>query len=215
MKLELLFPNIRPEQIVQIEQYCELLREWNQRVNLVSRQDVGRLMAHHILPSLIPLRLINLAPGSWVLDIGSGGGLPAIPLKIMRPDLQVLMVDSVRKKTLFLKKAIADLGLSGISADNRRIEELSAEVDLRKKFDIITARAVGRIGPLIEWGEPFRKDHGFYLLWKGMSDIAELESGAAEGNYSYQIFSVPEALQQLSPKFRELCWFRIDLPATK
>ena len=210
MQLEALFPDIRPGQIAQIEQYCELLREWNQRVNLVSRQDVGQLMAHHILPSLIPLRLIDIAAGSWVLDIGSGGGLPAIPLKIMRPDLQVLMVDSVRKKTLFLKKVIADLGLSGISAGNRRIEELSAEVDFLNKFDLITARAVGRIGQLIEWGKPYRKDQGYFLLWKGMSDIAELEAGAGEGNYHYQIFTVPGAFQQLSPKFRELCWFRID-----
>lgn len=215
MQLEALFPDIRPAQIAQMAQYCELLQEWNQRVNLVSRQDVGQLMAHHILPSLIPLRLIDLAPGSWMLDIGSGGGLPAIPLKIMRPDLQILMVDSVRKKTLFLKKVIADLGLSGISADNRRIEELSAEVDFLEKFDIITARAVGRIGQLIEWGKPFRKHQGFYLLWKGLTDIAELEAGAGEGNYRYQVFSVPEALQPLSPKFRELCWFRIDLPVSQ
>lgn len=178
-------------------------------MNLVSRADADRLWEHHLLPSIILLNFIDIAAESRVLDIGSGGGFPAIPLKIMRPDLQIVMVDSIRKKTLFLKQVIAELKLQNITMMNERVEVVAQNPDMHKRFDIVTARAVDRIDILIKWGKPFLKDKGYFLLWKGESDIPELEQTAALLNFQYTVYPVPENFQNYSRKFKELCWFRV------
>lgn len=182
-------------------------------MNLVSRADADRLWEYHLLPSIIPLRFIDIATENWILDIGSGGGFPAILLKIMRPDLQIVMVDSIRKKTLFLKHAIADLNLQNITVINERVEAVSQNPDFHKRFDVVTARAVDRIDTLIQWGKPFLKNRGYFLLWKGESDIPELEKTAALLNYHYTVHAVPEAFRGYSRKFKELRWFRIGFTA--
>lgn len=204
------FPGISDVQAQQLGQFCTLVEAWNRRTNLISQQDAARLWERHVLPSIIPLRFVEIPPESWILDVGSGGGFPAIPLKILRPDLQMLLVDSVRKKTLFLQKAISDLGLEKIAVANRRVEELANRAELRERFDLITARAVGAIELLLDWGEPFLKNGGFWLLWKGGSDVAELEELARRRKLDYRVLSVPESLQALSPRFRELRWFEIS-----
>lgn len=205
-----IFPGVNDLQAQQLRQFCELVEAWNRRINLVSQQDAARLWERHLLPSIIPLRFVEIPPESWILDVGSGGGFPAIPLKILRPDLQMLLVDSVRKKTLFLQKAISDLGLEKIAVANRRVEELANRAELRERFDLITARAVGAIELLLDWGEPFLKSGGFWLLWKGGSDVAELEELARRRKLDYRVLSVPESLQALSPRFKELRWFKIS-----
>ncbi len=203
------FPGASDRQAQQLRQFCELVEAWNRRTNLISQQDAARLWERHVLPSIIPLRFVEIPPGNWVLDIGSGGGFPAIPLKILCPGLQMLLVDSVRKKTLFLQKAISDLKLEKIAVANRRVEELANSAELRESFDLITARAVGSIDLLLDWGKPFLKKGGCWLLWKGASDIPELEELAPRRKLDYRVLSVPESLQPLSPKFKELRWFEI------
>lgn len=213
MDLNAIFPGRSDQQLQQLRQFSALVKKWNQRMNLVSRADADRIGEYHLLPSIIPLRFVDIATDSWVLDIGSGGGFPAIPLKIMRPDLQIVMVDSIRKKTLFLKQAIADLDLQNITVINQRVEAVSQNPDFHKRFDIATARAVGGIDKLIQWGKPFLKDRGYFLLWKGESDIAELEQTAALLHYHYTVYAVPEGLQGHSRKFKELRWFKIGFRA--
>ena len=215
MDLTAIFPGISEQQLQKLRQFSSLVKTWNRRMNLVSRSDGDRLWEHHLLPSIIPLNFIDIAVESWILDIGSGGGFPAIPLKTMRPDLQIVMVDSIRKKTLFLKQAIADLKLQNITVMKERVEILSQNPDFHKRFDVVTARAVDQIDILIKWGRPFLKDVGYFLLWKGESDISELEQSAALLNYRYTVHSVPEALQEYSRKFKELRWFRIDFTTDK
>lgn len=204
------FPGASDREAQQLRQFCELVEAWNRRTNLISQQDAALLWERHVLPSIIPLRFVEIPPESWLLDIGSGGGFPAIPLKILRPDLQMLLVDSVRKKTLFLQKAISDLKLGKIAAANRRVEELADRAELRESFDLITARAVGAIELLLDWGKPFLKSGGRWLLWKGASDLTELETLARQRKLDYRVYSVPETLQPLSPKFKELRWFEIS-----
>jgi len=215
MNLTTIFPGISDQQLEQLRQFSALVKKWNQRMNLVSRADAERLWEHHLLPSIILLNFIDIETESWVLDIGSGGGFPAIPLKIARPDLQIIMVDSIRKKMLFLKQAIADLNLQNITVINERVEAVNQNPDFHKRFDIVTVRAVGEIDTLIQWGKPFLKDHGYFLLWKGESDIPELEQTAALLKYHYTVHAVPEALQGYSRKFKELRWFRIGFDAGK
>jgi 16S rRNA (guanine527-N7)-methyltransferase len=212
-KLETILPDLTEIQFRQLHQFCSLVREWNRGINLVSRQDAEHLWEHHLLPSVVPLAFIQLPDDCRLLDIGSGGGFPAIPLKIMRPDLQMVLVDSVRKRNLFIRKAITDLNLKGITATNQRVEMLGSSPDMQKQFDLITARAVGSIPTLIRWGKPFlnTENRGHFLLWKGEPDIPELKKNAQELDYEFQVFSVPEAFQSFSPKFKNLRWFLVRL----
>ena len=205
------FPAISEQQRAQLENYCELLRDWNQRINLVSRKDIERLWPHHIWPSILPLTVVDIPANSKILDIGSGGGLPAIPVKIMRPDLQILMIDSIRKKCFFLKDAIAALELNHITVMNERVEALHTASELIAQFDIVTARAVGPSKRLIDYGRPFLKSPARFILWKGSSDIADLQSTAEEMGFNYTIHTLSSEQQLLSPKLPELRWFDILL----
>lgn len=209
--LENLIPDITNKQIILLEKFAVSLKEWNQRFNLISRKDIDHIWENHMFPSLIQLTLIEFPKSSWLLDIGSGGGFPALPIKIIRPDLQMLLVDSVRKKTLFLQKAISDLQLRNIAIKRERIESLNTQPDFMERFDIITARAVTNILQLIKWSKPFLKRNGFLLLWKGQSDLPELESISKNLNLSYKVIGVPDPFKIFSSKFDELCFFKIYL----
>jgi len=207
-QLKAIIPEITHPQFTQLETFAESLREWNLRYNLVSRKDADHIWNNHILPSLIPLALIKFPNGCWLLDIGSGGGFPAIPIKIVRADLQMLLVDSVRKKTLFIQKVIKDLQLKDIAVKRERIESLN-DPTFVEKFDTITARAVSDISTLVRWGRPFLKKGGSLLLWKGKSDVRELERVVQNSELYYEIHSVPRKFQGLSEKFGELSFFKI------
>ncbi len=203
------FPDIKAEQIDALAAYCDLLRDWNQRINLVSRKDIDFLWENHILPSILPLTIAAIPTGIRVLDIGSGGGLPALPLKILRPDLQIVMIDSIRKKYYFLQEAIRALQLHGITAMNHRVEALHDQEELLEAFDLVTARAVAPLERLIKYGSPFLKTPRRFLLWKGSSDIPDLEARAARKDFQYTIHRLPASKHSLSPKLAELCWFEI------
>jgi 16S rRNA (guanine527-N7)-methyltransferase len=209
--LENLIPGITNQQVTLLERFAISLKEWNQRFNLISRKDIDHIWENHILPSLIPLTLIEFSQNSWVLDIGSGGGFPALPMKIIRSNLQMLLVDSVRKKTLFLQKTVSDLHLKHIAIKRERIESLNTQLDFLERFDIITARAVANILQLIKWSKPFLKRNGFLLLWKGYSDLPELESVSKSLNLNYKVITIPDAFKKFSSKFEELCFFKIYL----
>jgi 16S rRNA (guanine527-N7)-methyltransferase len=207
-QLKIIIPEITHHQFTLLEVFAESLREWNLRFNLISRKETDHIWNNHILPSLIPLAFIEFPKGAWLLDIGSGGGFPAIPIKIVRPDLQMLLVDSVRKKTLFLQKVIQDFQLKKIAVKRERIESLNHPTFV-EKFDILTARAVSDVSRLIGWGRPFLKSDGSFLLWKGKTDIEELERVAQNLNLNYEVHSVPEKFKSLSEKFEGLCFFKM------
>lgn len=209
MSFKTIFPEATEQQIRQMNTYAELIVAWNQKINLVSRQDMERLWEHHILPSAIVLKAVSIPQDLWVLDIGSGGGFPAIPLKILRPDLQILMVDSIRKKKLFLQTVISQLKLENISVVNDRVEDLGRNPDYQEKFDLVSARAVATIDSLFNWGRPFLKKSGGYLLWKGTSDIPELEAASGDFDFDYRIFDVPDSFHTFSKKFSTLHFFEM------
>lgn len=208
--LKKLLPSITENHIDQLETFVDSLEKWNQRYNLISRKDIDHIWEHHILPSLIPLTVIDFPENCWMLDIGSGGGLPAIPIKIIRPDLQVLLVDSVRKKTLFLQKITSDLGLTKISVLRERIENINTQGGFKERFDIVTARAVASISQIFNWSKPIFKKDGILLLWKGHSDIPELKNFSEGHGLKYEILAVPDLFRNHSSKFEALCLFKIQ-----
>ncbi|RMG61038.1 MAG: 16S rRNA (guanine(527)-N(7))-methyltransferase RsmG, partial [Calditrichaeota bacterium] len=148
------------------------------------------------------------------MDIGSGGGFPALVLKIARPDLQVLMVESIKKKALFLKDAIRQLKLTKIAVANHRAEELARLPDFLNRFDVVTARAVAKIHQLIDWGKPFLKEQGYWFLWKSQRELQELEATAVDLNLTYQIFAPPQPLRQQFPRLANQLWFKIHRSAS-
>ncbi|MBR2971018.1 MAG: 16S rRNA (guanine(527)-N(7))-methyltransferase RsmG [Clostridia bacterium] len=148
------------------ELYYQLLVEWNNKFNLTSVTERDKVELLHFKDSVLPVELIPSK--AIMLDIGSGAGFPAIPLKIVRPDLDITMVDSVNKKVSFLSEVIFQLKLDGIRAVHKRIEEL----DKNQKYDVVTSRAVASLNILCEYCLPFVKKGGFMLAYKS-SDIQD------------------------------------------
>lgn len=135
---------LSPAQREKFSLYIENLLLWNQRINLVSSKDIGRLAQRHFLESLAPLKLIPIKEGEEVLDLGSGAGFPGLPLKIARSDLLLSLTESIRKKALFLQKMVDLLRLSQTEVLWKRGEEL-----IGRRWDLILSRAALRIDDLL------------------------------------------------------------------
>lgn len=168
---------LRPteDQFALLLRYAELLLDYNQRVNLTGAQDLAELEVRHLLDSLTVaphLPEAGIATPSTVIDVGSGGGMPGIPLAIVRPDLQYTLLDSVGKKTLFLEQTVATLGLPNVAVVNTRAELAAQTWDYRQRFTIAVSRAVASLPLLIELTVPFLKLLGRAILMK-KGDIAE------------------------------------------
>jgi 16S rRNA (guanine527-N7)-methyltransferase len=134
------------EQREMLEEYARLLIEWNRKMNLVSRKDEENIWFSHILHSLTPLFYVSIPEGVKVLDLGTGGGLPGIPLAIVRKDLRFTLLDSIRKKTAAVGDMVQRLGLRNADVVCSRAEDLG-----KRDFDIVVVRAVAPLVELITW----------------------------------------------------------------
>jgi 16S rRNA (guanine527-N7)-methyltransferase len=180
-------------QLALFETYRETLLLWNSKMNLVSLQSDLDLPVRHFIDSLTLLPYLPAVPVS-VLDIGSGAGFPAIPIKIVRTDLHMTLLEASRKKSSFLKEVVRKLGLQGISVLNSRLEELLRN-DPKPSFDLIVSRATLKLPDLVEQGLPLLKDGGFLAAMKGPG--VEEERAALDslknmcfrivGNYSFAL----------------------------
>ena len=153
-------------QIKQFEDYYNLIIEWNEKINLTSITEQSIVITKHFIDSILPINHFPL--NSSVIDIGSGAGFPAIPLKIIRPDLKIVMVDSLNKRINFLIKVIESLNLQDISAIHGRCEDMANNKTYRQSFDIATARAVAKINILAEYCVPFVKLNGLFIAYKSI-----------------------------------------------
>lgn len=152
--------------------YLRELKEWNQKVNLTSLKDDTAIIKNHFIDSLsiIP----HLPPAISLLDMGSGGGFPGVPVKIARPSLQVTLLEATRKKANFLRHLIRTLELSHITTLEGRAEAVTAHDQPHPLFDIVISRAVTRLKPFLLLGEPFVKKGGYLLAMKGAKAEEEL-----------------------------------------
>ncbi len=146
---------IGPGQIDLLQRYVELLGDWNRKVNLISRRDVQNVWSSHILHALAPWFQLQLPARSQVLDIGSGGGLPGIPLAILRSDLTVTLLDSIQRKTRILTEITSQLGLSNVNVLTGRAEEVGRKEGETLRFTAVLARAVAPLVKLIQWAQLF------------------------------------------------------------
>lgn len=151
---------ITDRQREQFRLYALQLLKWNKSVNLISRKDENNIWQKHLLHCSSLLFHLSLLPGSALLDLGTGGGLPGIPLKILLPSLQVVLIDSVRKKTVATASMIKDLALRNIKVESGRAEELARRDEYRYRFDYVVARAVGELKDLVRWSSGFLRSRG-------------------------------------------------------
>jgi 16S rRNA (guanine527-N7)-methyltransferase len=147
--------------------YLALLDKWNRVYNLTAVRDAERMVSHHLLDSLAAVPFFQ---GTTVLDVGSGGGLPGIPLAIARPELQVTLIDSIAKKTAFLLQAKAELGLSNLNIVTSRVEDFRPEAG----FDVITSRAFSDLKEFVTLTRHLLKPGGRWLAMKGLYPHEEI-----------------------------------------
>lgn len=177
------FPQLDGRQQQQMAQLGPLYTEWNQKINVVSRKDIDNLYAHHILHSLGIARLIHFAPGAEILDLGTGGGLPGIPLAILFPKTRFTLIDGTRKKIMVVEEITRTLGLDNVTARHIRAEEV------KQKFDFVVSRAVASLDKLVEWSFPLiraKQQHALpngLITLKGGDIKAELKT-LPQGSYT-------------------------------
>ncbi|HSZ34956.1 MAG TPA: 16S rRNA (guanine(527)-N(7))-methyltransferase RsmG [Puia sp.] len=153
------FSDFTPEQNRQLRALEEVYHEWNARINVISRKDIGSLYEKHVLHSLSIAAVFDFPPGTHVIDIGTGGGFPGIPLAIFFPETQFQLVDSIAKK-LKVVDAVADaLSLTNICTQHIRAEEIKG-----KKFDIAISRAVAPLKDLWFWSRPLLRPQNMHLV---------------------------------------------------
>ncbi len=151
------FPRLSETQQQQFAALGELYAEWNNKINVISRKDIEELYPHHILHCLGIAKIIDFAPGARVLDLGTGGGLPGIPLAILFPQTQFTLIDGTGKKILVVSEIAKAIGLENVDARHARAEEL------KEKFDFVVCRAVAAIDKLVLWSQPLlakKHQHG-------------------------------------------------------
>jgi 16S rRNA (guanine527-N7)-methyltransferase len=139
------FPSLTAEQERQFGMLQELYTLWNNQINVISRKDIEQLYEHHVLHSLAIAKVISFAPGTHILDVGTGGGFPGIPLAIMFPECSFMLVDSIGKKIKVVTEVSTALGLTNIKAQKERVENLD------EKFHFIVSRAVTTFPEFYRW----------------------------------------------------------------
>lgn len=156
--------DITDYQAQQFAVYCDFLLEYNEKVNLTAVTEVSEVIEKHFIDSVKGAELIN--ENAKCADIGTGAGFPGVPLAIMRPDINVCLVDALNKRLVFLNELKEKLGLTNVYTVHGRSEDLG-KTDMRQKFDYVFSRAVARLNVLCEYDLPFVKKEGYMLAWKG------------------------------------------------
>jgi len=158
-------------QVAQLCQFGDLLLEWNQKLNLTRITDPQEVILKHFIDSMVLSKFIQ---GSSFADLGTGAGFPGIPLKILRPDLDVFLVDSLKKRLDFLDMVINKLALKKVMTVHARAENFGRDSLYRGRFDTVSSRAVARLPILLEFALPVLKIKGLFLAAKGLQADQEL-----------------------------------------
>lgn len=160
---------ITPEQQTKLMGYLALMNKWNAVYNLTSLRDPQQMVTHHLLDSLAAVPAF--AGARNVLDVGAGGGLPGIVLAIVRPDMNVAMIDTVHKKTAFLNQVKAELKLTNVSVHTMKVQDLVVS----ELFDVITSRAFADLSDFVNWSGHLLAEGGKFIALKGVAPSEERE----------------------------------------
>jgi len=169
---ELININLKDEQVKRFFQYKDLLKKWNEKINLTAILDDKEILLKHFIDSLTIEKY--LPEKAKIIDVGTGAGFPGIPLKIVRKDIEVTLLDSLNKRLIFLDEIRKQLDLEKVMIVHGRAEDIANDLKYREKYDIATARAVANLATLSEYCLPFVKINGYFICMKG-NNIEEVE----------------------------------------
>lgn len=156
------FSDFSEQQLAQFAALEELYKDWNAKINVISRKDIESLYEKHVLHSLAIAAVFDFPPFLQIIDIGTGGGFPGVPLAIFFPQVQFHLVDSIGKKLKIIEAVKEELGLSNITTQHIRAEEIK-----NRKFDFAVSRAVAPLTDLLRWSRPLLKNSGFKMKDEG------------------------------------------------
>lgn len=159
----------------EFQKYKSLLKEWNEKINITAITDDVDIDIKHFLDSISIFKTGKITWGKSIIDIGTGGGFPGVPMKIIDPSLKVTLFDSLNKRLIFLEEVIDKLELKNINTVHGRAEEYGRKPEFREKFDIATSRAVASLNILAEYALPFVKHGGYFIAMKGPGVDEEIE----------------------------------------
>lgn len=186
------FPALSEKKQKQFAALGPLYAEWNGKINVVSRKDIGNLYVNHVLHSLGIAKIISFQPGAEILDVGTGGGFPGVPLAILFPDAKFHLVDSIGKKITVVKEVTKSLGLTNVTAERVRAEEL------KKEYDFVVSRAVTQMKEFYGWVHQKVKRESLHPLDNG---ILYIKGGDVEEEVD--LLKRPYSLYDLTDYFRE------------
>ena len=176
------FPDLTETQQKQFSQLGDLYKDWNQKINVISRKDIDNLYVRHVLHSLAIPPVVRFRTGADILDLGTGGGFPGIPLAILYPEVNFTLIDGTRKKIHVVQEVVDAIGLTNVTARQIRAEELKA------KFDFVVTRAVARLDKLIMWSQRLIKNKENHAIPNGIlalkgGDVKSEAKAIPKGNY--------------------------------
>ncbi len=189
------FPNLSAEQLGQFAQLGPLYEDWNQKINVISRRDLDNLYDRHILHSLAIAKVLALKPGSKILDLGTGGGIPGIPLAILLPEVDFTLIDGTGKKITVVKAVAEALGLKNVQALHARAEDLPT----KQAFDFVVTRGVAPLAQLLLWSRPLLKREHRHALPNGIlalkggdlkAELSALPGGLKRAGMTTEVFPV-------------------------
>ncbi len=185
--------------------YSCLLKEWNEKMNLTAITDDDGISIRHFLDSLSPFYLIKDKEDIKVLDIGTGAGFPGVPLKIVKDDIKITLLDSLNKRIIFLSEVIKEIGISDAEAIHGRAEVLGRDKNFREKYDFVISRAVASLKVLSEYALPFVKEGGYFISLKAFEIDEELNNAKQMiGNLGGKIEEIKELSIPFSDVIRKL-----------
>lgn len=186
------FPGLTPLQRDQFDRLLPLYQEWNARINVISRKDIDNLFVNHILHSLGIAKVVSFNPGADILDVGTGGGFPGIPLAILFPETRFHLVDSIGKKITVVQKVAEGIGLTNVRAEQIRAEQVKGQ------YDFIVSRAVTRLKEFYGWIHRKVKKDSSHPLYNGILYLkgGDLEEELAELRKPHQLFVLSSFFQE-------------------
>ena len=199
------FPDLTETQTSQFSQLENLYREWNEQINVISRKDIDQLYERHVLHSLGIAKIINFTDNTSLLDVGTGGGFPGIPLAILFPNCSIYCVDSIGKKIKVVNEIAQVIGLQNLTAEHARAEKV------KDKYDFILSRAVTRMQPFINWvhGKTLKKNNNSLpngvLYLKGGDISHEL----AEVKRDYNVFDLSNHFSEEFFETKKIVWVKL------
>lgn len=186
------FPDLTGQQTEQFARLSSLYEEWNSKINVISRKDIEQLYERHVLHSLAIARVIRFKPGTTVLDVGTGGGFPGIPLAIFFPEVSFTLIDSIGKKIRVVNEVASALNLQNVSAQHIRVEEV------KQKFDFVVSRAVTSFPKFVAMVRTKISDQSTNELGNGILYLkgGDFEDEVAPFGSKVKVYNLPDFFQE-------------------